>query len=46
MTVIFAHHLEPGHIAIALMLFAAGSMIGWTAGGWRRSSTLEERPPS
>jgi hypothetical protein len=29
MTFLFAHHLEPEHVLIALTLFVAGAGIGW-----------------
>jgi hypothetical protein len=29
MPLIFAHHLEPEHVAVMIVLFLVGGLIGW-----------------
>ena len=41
---IFAHHLEAHHVGIALLLFAVGSVLGWTGcARWRESKAGGQR---
>jgi hypothetical protein len=30
MTLLFAHHIEPHHYPVLLILFAAGFFVGWS----------------
>jgi len=33
MTLLFAHHLEPQHLPVLIMMFAAGFVLGWQGVG-------------
>ena len=46
MILILAHHLEAHHVAIALLLVATGSALGWVgcAAGWTREWTTSASP--
>jgi hypothetical protein len=46
MPVLFAHHLEPEHVAVMIVLFLVGGAIGWVTTSFLVNRNMKKvRPP-